>query len=51
MAYEFDTVVAGDAAPGHHWPYLARAGLRVCMVGRASFPSDTASPTSSSRGR
>src|SRR5918997_2525018 len=44
MAETFDVIVVGGRCAGSPLAtLLARAGLRVCVVDRARFPSDTAS--------
>jgi 2-polyprenyl-6-methoxyphenol hydroxylase-like FAD-dependent oxidoreductase len=44
MAEQFDVVIVGARCAGSPLAtLLARAGLRVCVVDRAQFPSDTAS--------
>jgi len=44
MADRFDVIVVGARCAGSPLAILlARAGMRVCVVDRARFPSDTAS--------
>jgi len=44
MAERFDVIIVGARCAGSPLAILlARAGLRVCVVDRARFPSDTAS--------
>ena len=44
MAERFDVIIVGARCAGSSLAILlARAGLRVCVVDRARFPSDTAS--------
>jgi 2-polyprenyl-6-methoxyphenol hydroxylase-like FAD-dependent oxidoreductase len=44
MADQFDVIVVGARCAGSPLAtFLARAGMRVCLVDRAAFPSDTPS--------